>query len=249
MNQTEFMDLLRYYFRRVTPDELAEILSDYEAHFEEGKKAGLSEEDICRELGSPRAVYEMYLHEEMIHETEEDPLTTPAPKPGGQKSRLTGQAGRIAGQAGRIADATLSRAQKTWEEDIGPRVPAATDRVGSLAWKILFSACYASGFLIILITLLLVYLLSGTVPPFGGFSPLPGLSFLTLFCLAGTGIFAGLALIFAGAEIRRAFLSRQAPPSSGLPAGPASPTEESPAEPDPSETIRPIVLLPAADRK
>lgn len=71
MNRTEFMDLLRYYFRRVSPSELAEILSDYEAHFEEGKKAGLSEEEICRELGSPKAVYEMYLHEGMIHEQEE----------------------------------------------------------------------------------------------------------------------------------------------------------------------------------
>ena len=44
MNQTEFMDLLRYYFRRVSEAELQEILSDYESHFKEGKARGLSEE-------------------------------------------------------------------------------------------------------------------------------------------------------------------------------------------------------------
>ena len=34
------MDLLRYYFRRVSEAELQEILSDYESHFKEGKARG-----------------------------------------------------------------------------------------------------------------------------------------------------------------------------------------------------------------
>ena len=80
MNQTEFMDLLRYYFRRISEAELQDILSDYESHFKEGKARGLTEEEICRELGSPKAVYEMYLHEGMIHEKEGVPLPdAPAP--------------------------------------------------------------------------------------------------------------------------------------------------------------------------
>ena len=44
MNKTEFLDLLRYYFRNAKKSEVEEILADYEAHFEEGKKRGLTEE-------------------------------------------------------------------------------------------------------------------------------------------------------------------------------------------------------------
>lgn len=56
MNETEFLDLLRYYFRNGKPEEVKEILSDYESHFEEGKKRGLTEEQIAKELGSPRDI-------------------------------------------------------------------------------------------------------------------------------------------------------------------------------------------------
>lgn len=44
MRESEFLDLLRYYFRNAKPSEVKEILADYEAHFEEGKKEGLTEE-------------------------------------------------------------------------------------------------------------------------------------------------------------------------------------------------------------
>lgn len=44
MNETEFLDLLRYYFRNARAEEVKEILADYESHFEEGKKRGLSKE-------------------------------------------------------------------------------------------------------------------------------------------------------------------------------------------------------------
>lgn len=46
MNETEFLDLLRYYFRNAKTEEVEEILADYESHFEEGKKRGLSEEEM-----------------------------------------------------------------------------------------------------------------------------------------------------------------------------------------------------------
>ena len=36
MNETEFLDLLRYYFRNAKTEEVEEILDDYEYHFEEG---------------------------------------------------------------------------------------------------------------------------------------------------------------------------------------------------------------------
>lgn len=38
MNETEFLDLLRYYFRNAKTEEVEEILADYESHFEEGKR-------------------------------------------------------------------------------------------------------------------------------------------------------------------------------------------------------------------
>ena len=66
MTREEFMDLLRYYFRNINQTQVNEILADYESHFEEGKAAGLSEEEIARELGSPKEIFEMYQDEGMI---------------------------------------------------------------------------------------------------------------------------------------------------------------------------------------
>ena len=54
MNETEFLDLLRYYFRNAKTEEVEEILADYESHFEEGKKRGLSEEEIAKNLAVRR---------------------------------------------------------------------------------------------------------------------------------------------------------------------------------------------------
>lgn len=240
MNRTEFMDLLRYYFRRVSPSELAEILSDYEAHFEEGKKAGLSEEEICRELGSPKAVYEMYLHEGMIHEQEE----TPAP----------GRAEKLAEQAGRLAGQTLDRAQKAWSESGAPRLPGVLGSAPDLLIKLLFCACYAAGFLLFVLTLFAVYFFGGIL--------FPRLSWVTLGFFTGFGVFASLALLFTGMELRKAYLSRRTPPTSGThePHG-GDPDEEDKAEAeeepeapqkpeilpdDGDKPAAPVLLIPAA---
>lgn len=230
MNRTEFMDLLRYYFRRVSPSELAEILSDYEAHFEEGKKAGLSEEEICRELGSPKAVYEMYLHEGMIHEQEE----TQAP---GRAEQLAGQAEKLAGQAGRLAGQTLDRAQKAWSESGAPRLPGVLGSASDLLMKLLFCACYAAGFLLFVLTLFAVYFFSGIL--------FPGLSWITLGFFTGFGVFASLALLFTGMEIRKAYLSRRTPPTSGTQephGGEPDEADEEEAEEDPEAPQKPEIL-------
>ena len=63
MNKTEFLDLLRYYFRNAKTEDVNEIIADYDAHFEEGKKRGLTEEAISKELGSPKDIYESYQSE------------------------------------------------------------------------------------------------------------------------------------------------------------------------------------------
>ena len=207
MNRTEFMDLLRYYFRRVSEAELAEILSDYEAHFEEGKKAGLSEEEICRELGSPKAVYEMYVHEGMIHE--KDPCQCRGEALSAHAERLAGHAEKLAGQAGRAAAVTLDRAQRAWDET-APRLPRTLGTASDVLIRLLFWACYAAGFLVFVLTLFAVYLLSGVL--------FPGLSAVTLVFLTGTGVFAALALVFTGMELQKYYRSRKTtPPSSGTP--------------------------------
>lgn len=193
MNKTEFMDLLRYYFRKISDADLAEILSDYEAHFAEGKERGLSEEEICKELGSPKAIYEMYLHEGMLNEKSGKAQLNDA------KDKLADAAGRLANGAGDLAES----AKKTWDTSIGPRVPEAAGTVSSLTLKILTYVCFAAGFLIILCTALAVYLLSGTFPALGGLPPLPGLSTLTLAALFGTGFFSGLSLFFVGLELKK----------------------------------------------
>ena len=51
MNEREFLDLLRYYFRKVKPEDVEEILSDYKAHFTEARERGLSDAQIAAELG------------------------------------------------------------------------------------------------------------------------------------------------------------------------------------------------------
>ncbi len=204
MNQTEFMDLLRYYFRRISEAELQDILSDYESHFKEGKARGLTEEEICRELGSPKSVYEMYLHEGMIHEKEGVPLPDAA--------QLAGAAGKIAGTAGRLAGSAVNKAQDAWARSGSGEFSGAVGAASDLFVKLLFSACYAAGFLVIVLTLFIAYLFSGAF--------FPALSAATLLFMSGAGLFAGLALIFAGNEIRSRF-------------APAEPEETDP--PDDSE--------------
>lgn len=201
MNKTEFMDLLRYYFRHISEADLTEILQDYEAHFREGQKRGLSEEEIAKELGSPKAIYDMYLHEGMLNEKE-------SPEPRSEaKEKLPSAAGKFA----KGTEELTGSAKKAWDTAISPRLPDAAGTVSRLTLQCLTYACFAAGFLIILLTALAVYFLSGTFPALGGMPPLPGLSPLTLASLFGTGFFAGLSLFFVGLELQKS-LRRFLPP-------------------------------------
>lgn len=206
MNKTEFMDLLRYYFRHISEADLAEILQDYEAHFREGKERGLSEEEISKELGSPKAIYEMYLNEGMLNEKSGQETRSDT------KEKLSAAAGKFRQNTEDLAGS----AKKTWDTEISPRLPDAAGTVSRLTLKCLTYTCFAAGFLIILLTALAVYFLSGTFPALGGMPPLPGLSPLTLSALFGTGFFAGVALFFVGLEFQKSigrFLPPKNPPS------------------------------------
>ena len=97
MNKTEFLDLLRYYFRNAKKSEVEEILADYEAHFEEGKKRGLTEEAIAKELGSPKDIYESYASEGVVDEKSKSVRFTDDAKEAAQEAAAT--AARKAGKA------------------------------------------------------------------------------------------------------------------------------------------------------
>ena len=200
MTKTEFLDLLRYYFRHANPAQLEEILADYEAHFAEGEERGLTDAEIAKELGSPRAIYEMYVNEGMVEEIFEE--TAP-----GKSST----AEKIVGSAEKVAETATAKAKETWNA-AQTQIPEAQ----ALLLKILLAACMGVGFLIIVATCLILYLISGTFSPIGGLPPFPPLSPVTLAGVGGTGIFAGLALCFAGAEIRK-FVNRRIPvPGKGV---------------------------------
>ncbi len=198
MTKTEYLDLLRYYFRRVEEKRLEEILADYEAHFEEGARRGLSEEDISRELGSPHDVYETYIHEGIVEETAE--AETVSDKASGMAA--TKKLGAAADKIAEGADMAAATAQKAWnavKEDFPEKAAGAS----SLLLKVLMGTVYALGFLILVMTALALYLISGTFPAIGGLPPLPALSPVTLAGVGGTGLFAGLALFFTGMEIQK----------------------------------------------
>lgn len=63
--KNEFMDLLRYYFRHSNKKDLREILDDCEERFIRGRRLGMSDDEISRELGSPRDIYRYYMGEEI----------------------------------------------------------------------------------------------------------------------------------------------------------------------------------------
>ena len=44
----QYLDLLRYYFRKAKSEDLQEILSDHEEHFLSGCEQGLSDEEIIK---------------------------------------------------------------------------------------------------------------------------------------------------------------------------------------------------------
>ena len=60
------MDLLRYYFRHSDKKDLREILSDCEACFHQGARKGMSEDEICAQLGSPKNIYRYYMGKPVI---------------------------------------------------------------------------------------------------------------------------------------------------------------------------------------
>ena len=56
MNKDEFFIQLKKELRATKESDRKDIIEDYQEHFEEAKKKGKSEEEICKELGNPRDI-------------------------------------------------------------------------------------------------------------------------------------------------------------------------------------------------
>lgn len=183
MNKTEFLDLLRYYFRNAKKSEVEEILADYEAHFEEGKKRGLTEEAIAKELGSPKAIYESYASEGVVDEKS-------------KSVRFTDDAKEAAQEA---AAAAARKAGKAWDE-VSPKLPAAAERAALLTSRLLYGTSLLLAIILICATLLVLALISIEFAPLPGVMPLPGLHLMTKLSIGVAGVSSALAVFLIGRE-------------------------------------------------
>lgn len=68
MKQNDFMQRLKNNLNGISLQERQEILDDYRAHFEAGKAAGKTEEQISQELGNPYEIAGMYKTELVVKE-------------------------------------------------------------------------------------------------------------------------------------------------------------------------------------
>lgn len=183
MNKTEFLDLLRYYFRNAKKSEVEEILADYEAHFEEGKKRGLTEEAIAKELGSPKDIYESYASEGVVDEKS-------------KSMRFTDDAKEAAQEA---AAAAARKAGKAWDE-VSPKLPAAAERAALLTSRLLYGTSLLLAIILICATLLVLALISIEFAPLPGVMPLPGLHLMTKLSIGVAGVSSALAVFLIGRE-------------------------------------------------
>lgn len=187
MNKTEFLDLLRYYFRNAKKSEVEEILADYEAHFEEGKKRGLTEEAIARELGSPKDIYESYASEGVVDEKSKG-------------VRFTDDAKEAAQEAAAVA---ARKAGEAWDE-VSPKLPAAAERAALLTSRLLYGTSLLLAIILVCATLLVLALISIEFAPLPGVMPLPGLHLMTKLSIGVAGVSSALAVFLIGREGSRA---------------------------------------------
>ncbi len=182
MNETEFLDLLRYYFRNARAEEVKEILADYESHFEEGKKRGLSEEEIAKELGSPKDIYNSFQSEGVVDEKT--------------------KGSQLQDRAKEMAQGAQEKVEKTWAE-VSPRLPAA-ETTARMTARLLTAAGIIMAIVVLAAAGLVIGFFSTNLVPFHGMAPLPRFSFLTLASIGSFGIFTALSIYLIAREGSRA---------------------------------------------
>lgn len=65
MTKKEFLDLLRYYLKTYPDNMINDIVNDYEEHFQIGLEKGKPEEQICKELGSPKDIADEFINNQI----------------------------------------------------------------------------------------------------------------------------------------------------------------------------------------
>ena len=173
MTKEQYLDLLRYYFRKAKNEDLQEILSDYEEHFLSGREQGLSDEEIIKALGEPKEIYNEYLSEGIVTE---------------KKGLLKGDLKEI-----------MEQAQEEFNM-IKPQIPTLMHHASKAVSLTSGFIAYFLAAVCWLATPLIGYLLSIQWQPFATVAPLPVISVLTLSAFIGTGVFAGLTFFFIGKE-------------------------------------------------
>jgi uncharacterized membrane protein len=73
MNKAEYLAELEKRLAALGAEERAELLADYEAHFEHGRAAGRTDEEIARRLGPPQAVARDILYQLSVDRAQADP--------------------------------------------------------------------------------------------------------------------------------------------------------------------------------
>jgi uncharacterized membrane protein len=68
MNKLEFFKLLKIELESNGVRNVSDILADYEEHFSHGLSKGKTEEEICKNLGSPLTIAGAYKTDSMIQE-------------------------------------------------------------------------------------------------------------------------------------------------------------------------------------
>lgn len=72
MNKSEFLAELKKHLHRLPKKELEAAVADYEEHFEHGVFKGRSEEDIAKNLGSPKKIASELLTEYFLEHAEQN---------------------------------------------------------------------------------------------------------------------------------------------------------------------------------
>ena len=73
MTKKQFMDRLKKALSPLPAAERREILSDYEEHFVQGAREGLSEDEICRRLGDPENIAREYVADSTLERADSKP--------------------------------------------------------------------------------------------------------------------------------------------------------------------------------
>jgi len=72
MNKKEFLVNLSKYLRGIPGEDKKDIISDFEEHFEIGKKEGRTEEDLAKSLGDPKALANQLRANIIVDQAEKD---------------------------------------------------------------------------------------------------------------------------------------------------------------------------------